>query len=76
LGLVILAEHNQVAAAIAQLQQHGAPSVGEPQGHRIPACVVTRRGHDKDLIAELEGLASVLKVEVAYAQTLEEDEVQ
>jgi hypothetical protein len=76
LGLVCIAEHQRLAVALAQLQAHGAASLGEPQGNRIPACVFTPRGQDKELLAEIESLEGIMKVEVAYAHTIEEDEVQ
>ena len=76
LGIVCIAEHQRLPVALAELKAHGAPTLGQPQGNRIPACVFTRRGRDKELLAALEQLEGVARVEVAYAHTIEEDEVQ
>ena len=76
LGIVCITEHQGLEVALEQLQTHGATTLGEPQGNRIPGCVFVRRGQDKELLAELESLNGIMKVEVAYAHTIEEDEVQ
>tara|TARA_R110002096_G_scaffold239101_1_gene430713 strand:- start:74427 stop:74711 length:285 start_codon:yes stop_codon:yes gene_type:complete len=76
LGIVCIAEHERLATALEQLQAHGEVTVGLAQGNRIPACVFTPRGQDKALLAELESLDGIMTVEVAYAHTIEEDEVQ
>ena len=76
LGIVCIAEHRRLAVALEQLQAHGAASLGVPQGNRIPACVFTLQGKDKELLAEIESLEGIMKVEVAYAHTIEEEEVQ
>ena len=76
LGIVCIAEYGRLDIALKQLQDHGEVSLGLPQGNRIPACVFTLRGQDKELLAELESLEAIMTIEVAYAQTIEEDEVQ
>ena len=73
LGLVVLPLPGKLSCAQAQLIGCGDVELGEAQGHRLPAFAQTRIGEDKALIARLEALPSVLKVEVVFAQILAED---
>ncbi len=76
LGLVCITEFGCVEAALKELANISDITLGDPQGNRIPACIFVQRGSDKERIAELERLQGVMKVDVAYAHTMEEDEVQ
>lgn len=76
LGLVCIAEYGALEAVIEQLSETPDITLGDAQGNRIPACIFVQRGNDKERIAEIEALTGVMKVDVAYAHTIEEDEVQ
>ena len=72
LGLVILPEAGRQAQLLAELKRFPAISVGQPQGHRVPAVAEIACGRDEELIAGLEQSPSVLRVDVVFAQIIEE----
>ena len=74
LGIVVVTAHQKRDEAIDQIRAHGAMELGTPQGNRLPGCIVTKHGLDRDCIAEIEALPAVLNVEVAFAQVIEADE--
>ena len=76
LGVVVMADHQKKSETIEALKQFPAFELGDPQGNRLPGCIVTPRGTDRDLIRAIEALPSVLKVEVAFAQVLETEHVE
>lgn len=73
LGIVITAAFERRSEALVQLRQFEAVELGRPSGNRLPGCVVVRRGHDKELIEKIEALPAVARVEVAFAQVIEEE---
>jgi len=74
LGIVVVTAYQKRDEAIEQLRVHGAMELGTPQGNRLPGCIITKHGLDRDCIAEIEALPAVLNVEVAFAQVIEADE--
>src|SRR5690606_23800093 len=72
LGLVILPKPGLLEQALEELSHEESLELGAPNGHRIPASAWCEAGADEQLIAHLEGLSAVLKVDVVYAQIIEE----
>lgn len=76
LGLVILPMPGKVEEACTHLRRQSQVELGEPQDCRVPATAETAPGEDEALIARLEALPGVLRVEVVCAQLLSEEPIQ
>jgi hypothetical protein len=72
LGLVLFVEYGQLARTIPQLRQEEDLDIGAPTDHRIPACIVVPQGQDRAFVTHLESLPGIMKVDVAYAEILDE----
>ena len=75
LGLVILPEPGRMGDLVDVLRERDDVEIGEPQVHGLPASAFAPVGADEALIARLEALAPVLRVEVVFAQTLNEESI-
>jgi len=75
LGLVITVAHDNVENAVWEITAQGIAELGLPQGNRIPACLIAKPGCEREQIAAMESLSAVLRVEVAFAQVLTENDL-
>ena len=73
LGLVVLPEPGRMDDLVAVMRSLDELEIGEPQAHGLPISAVTEIGADEALLARLEALPPVLRVEVVFAQTLLEE---
>lgn len=73
LGIVITIAHKEQSTAIEQLKDIGSLELGTIQDHRMPASIITKRGLDREVIAAIEALPAVLRVDIAFAQVIEEE---
>ena len=75
LGLVVLPKPGCVGEAISELSAESTIELGpiEAGSTRLPACAFCPVGADEALLARLETLPHVLRVDVVFANILEEN---
>ena len=73
LGVIVKPHFGCDAEAMRALRQDPRIELAPAQSGGIPGCLITKIGHDQQLLEELAALPSVLAVEVVYAQELAPD---
>ncbi len=72
-GIVVIPHHEYAELARRALLQSGLVELGEASSHRIPAMFCCHVGEDRRILAELEALPAVLRVDIVCVQTLPEE---
>jgi hypothetical protein len=73
LGVIVVCEFGRDAEVAEVLAKDPRIELGQAQAGGIPGSVITKLGHDEQLLQELTTTQYVLAIEVVYAQELECD---